>query len=131
MNEHTQPVAPPEAMQFGHVLPRLLHRIRYADRRHGPVYQAKVDLADGFYRINLEVRTAPALAIILPHSPGESMLVAVPLALPMGWVESPPSFCSMTETIADVANATYMAVHLPTVWRRPPALPPQLTRCHP
>ena len=32
-------------------------------------------------------------------------LVAVPLVLTMGWVNSPPTFCSLTETICDVANA--------------------------
>jgi hypothetical protein len=30
--------------------------------------------------------------------------VAVQLALPMGWTESPPYFCAVTETIADLAN---------------------------
>jgi hypothetical protein len=31
-------------------------------------------------------------------------MLAFPLALPMGWVESPPYFCAVTETITDVAN---------------------------
>jgi hypothetical protein len=31
-------------------------------------------------------------------------LVAFPLVLPMGWVSSPPFFCSLTESVADVAN---------------------------
>ncbi|KAI2507003.1 hypothetical protein MHU86_7388 [Fragilaria crotonensis] len=32
------------------------------------------------------------------------MLVAFPLALPMGWVKSPPYFTSLTETACDLAN---------------------------
>jgi hypothetical protein len=31
-------------------------------------------------------------------------LIALPLALPMGWTQSPPAFCAVTETIADIAN---------------------------
>ena len=30
--------------------------------------------------------------------------MAFPITLPMGWTESPPYFCSATETIADLAN---------------------------
>jgi hypothetical protein len=41
---------------------------------------------------------------VLPTRSGEESLVAFPLALPMGWSQSPPSFTSATETIADLAN---------------------------
>ena len=37
--------------------------------------------------------------------PDEDHLLALPLALPMGWTQSPPMFSAVTETIADVANA--------------------------
>ena len=36
--------------------------------------------------------------------PGETPLVAFPLVLPMGWMESPPYFCVTTEMVADLAN---------------------------
>ena len=38
--------------------------------------------------------------------PGQPKLVAMPTVLPMGWTQSPPYFCSLTETVADVANDT-------------------------
>ena len=31
--------------------------------------------------------------------------MALPLALPMGWVESPPYFTAVTETACDLTNA--------------------------
>ena len=33
-------------------------------------------------------------------------MVAFPLILPMGWVESPPYFFTVTETVADLRRAT-------------------------
>jgi len=104
LNAETIRQAPPESMQFGRALERILFRVRHADPKHGPVYLCKLDISDGFYRIPLNVRDAPLLAVILPQEPGEPPLVAIPLSLPMGWVESPPYFCAATETVADLAN---------------------------
>jgi hypothetical protein len=104
INKQTIRLAPSEAMQFGKALERVLHKIQTADPRHGPVYLCKIDVADGFYRVDLEAATAPTLAVILPHRENEQPLVAIPLSLPMGWVESPPYFCAASETIADIAN---------------------------
>ena len=61
-------------------------------------------MADGFYRVKLTDAAVPHLGVIFPHFPGEEELVAFPLVLPMGWVESPPYFCAVTETVADIAN---------------------------
>ena len=44
INETTKPHAPPEAMQFGGTLPRLLHAIRHANPRYGPVRSSKQDI---------------------------------------------------------------------------------------
>ncbi len=41
----------------------------------------------------------------MPTSPGTPPLIAFPLTLPMGWVESPPYFTALTETACDLANA--------------------------
>jgi hypothetical protein len=97
-------VAPTEAMQFGRTLHRLLQKILMANPRFGPVYLAKYDLADGFYRIWLLPRDTPKLGVILPAGMGKEPLIAFPLALPMGWVHSPPYFCAATETVADLVN---------------------------
>jgi len=104
VNDATARLAPSEAMQFGRTLERLLYRIRHADPQYGPVYMSKIDISDGFYRVRLAPDDALSLAVVLPQVPGEPPLVAIPFSLPMGWVESPPYFCAVTETAADVAN---------------------------
>jgi hypothetical protein len=68
---------------------------------------------------------APGLAVILPKEPHEDQLVAIPLVLPMGWVESPPFFCIATKTATDLGNArkhriTAPAHRLETIADTPP-----------
>lgn len=104
VNDETIALAPHEAMQFGRALPRLLRKIHEANPRFGPVYLSTVDIADGFYRIGLRPDDALRLGVLFPTRHGERQLIAVPLVLPMGWKESPPSFCAATETVADLAN---------------------------
>ena len=48
VNDDTVPLAPPEAMQFGQTLKRLLQRIHRANGVFGSVYMSKNDLSDGF-----------------------------------------------------------------------------------
>ena len=97
-------LAPPEAMQFGKALQCVLAKVVHADPYYGPVSMGKIDIADGFYRIRLQARDIPKLGVILP-SDGNEPLVAFLLALPMGWVESPPYFTSVTETACDLLNS--------------------------
>ena len=91
-------------MQFGHALDRILREIILADPALGPVYLMKIDIADGFYRINLNINDIPKLGVVFPTLPGEEPLVALPLVLPMCWKNSPPAFSTATETSADLAN---------------------------
>ncbi len=105
VNHDTIPWAPPEAMQFGHALIRIMQRIVRANPKFGPVLLGKYDLADGYYRIRLRAEHAFRLACLLPREQQETALVAIPLVLPMGWSESPPAFCTATETIVDLINA--------------------------
>ena len=44
------------------------------------------------------------LALVLPKYPGEIQLIAIPMSCTMGWVQSPPSFCTMSKTICDITN---------------------------
>ena len=104
VNEDTVALAPQEAMQFGRALHRLLQKIHDANPRYGPVKLAKVDIADGFYRIGIRPLDALKLAVLFPRRKGEEPLIGIPLTLPMGWKESPPAFCTATETTADLAN---------------------------
>ena len=104
VNGETISLAPREAMQFGRAFQRLLSHIVHANPRYGPVHMAKIDIADGFYRVWIQVDDVPKLGVVLPIAPGHTPLVAFPLALPMGWVESPPYFTILTETACDLAN---------------------------
>ena len=104
VNETTLPHAPPEAMQFGGALPRILRTVRHANPKFGPVRLSKHDIKDGFYRLFLRATDCPRLALVLPRYPDEAQLVAIPMACTMGWVQSPPTFSTMSETVCDRAN---------------------------
>jgi hypothetical protein len=105
INQHALPIAPYHAMQFGTTLPRLLQRLVYANKSHGPPLMCKIDLSDGYYRVPLNEDASLQLAVILPPDNMPNNLIALPLSLPMGWKESPPYFCAFTETIADSSNS--------------------------
>mmetsp|Transcript_4673 Transcript_4673/g.5208 ORF Transcript_4673/g.5208 Transcript_4673/m.5208 type:complete len:311 (-) Transcript_4673:509-1441(-) len=70
VNEETLPLAPKDAMQFGHALDRLLREILLANPDLGPIYLMKVDIADGFYRIHLNIDDIPKLGVIFPVKQG-------------------------------------------------------------
>jgi hypothetical protein len=112
VNQHVAPLAPIHAMQFGTTLQRLLQRLVYANTAYGPPLMAKIDLADGYYRVPLSPTAALELAVLLPPVAGSPPLIGIPLSLPMGWGHSPPYFCAFTETGADVTN-TAVASCLP------------------
>lgn len=104
LNSETLQWAPREAMQFGRALQRVFSALVHAHPRYGPVHLAKIDVADGFYRVWVQLTDVPKLGVVLPTAPGCEPLIAFPLALPMGWVESPPYFTAITETACDRAN---------------------------
>jgi hypothetical protein len=104
VNKETIQLAPKEAMQFGRTLQGVFTTIVHADPRYGPVYLAKIDVADGFYRVWIQMDDVPRLGVALPSAPGSPPLLAFPSALPMGWVESAPYFTVLTETACDLAN---------------------------
>jgi hypothetical protein len=92
-------------MQFGGALHRICHQVRHANPRFGPVHLGKYDIKDGFYCLFLNALDCLRLAIIMPRYEGEEQLVvAIPMSCTMGWVQSPPTFCAMSETVANLAN---------------------------
>ena len=103
VNPASLKLAPPEAMQWGRTLNRVLWYVLNADSRHGPVLLSKTDLSDGFYQLHLTPSGALKLAVPFAAK-GKEPLVAIPTRLPMGWTESPPAFSAVTETIADLIN---------------------------
>jgi hypothetical protein len=93
------------SMQFGTALQRILQRIAYANKTFGPPLLAKIDLADGYYRVPLSAHAALNLAVCLPPDGLNEPMLGIPLSLPMGWALSPPYFCAFTETCTDLTNA--------------------------
>ena len=123
----------PDSMQFGRAAERILQALHRADTRHGPVYLAKADISDAFMQVWIATHCVPVLGALLPSLAGEEALVGFPLILPMGWVESPPYLCAVTETIADLANSRLQSNDLATSSHRlkpqaesPPEVLPRL-----
>jgi hypothetical protein len=88
-----------------------LRHVKSANPHHSTIYLSKIDIADGFYRIadgfyRIWVRASdvPKLGVLFPAASGEEYLVGFPLALPMGWTESPTIFTAATETVANMTN---------------------------
>ena len=104
LNESTDPHSPPEAMQFGGALLRVLYLIRHADPKFGPTKASKHDVTDGFYCMFLRAQDLLRLAIVLPRYEGEPQLIGIPMSTTMGWTQSPPTFSTMSETACDLAN---------------------------
>ena len=65
VNDATRRLAP-DSMQFGHALQRILQRMYDADPCPGPIYMMKVDIADGFYRVDLAPEDVPSLGVCFP-----------------------------------------------------------------
>ena len=66
VNQEAEKGAPPEAMQLGQALNRILHHIVTVDPAEGPVYLSKLDLADGFYWVPLRDSDIPLLGVAFP-----------------------------------------------------------------
>jgi hypothetical protein len=64
----------------------------------------KVDISDGFYQVWLRLEDIAQLSVAFPSLKGEEPLIALPLALLMGWKNAPPIFTTVTETVANIAN---------------------------
>jgi hypothetical protein len=111
VNQETERLAP-DSLQFGFALYRILRFLQQADTRHGPIYLAKIDVADAFMRIAILAAHIPSLGTLLPSYPGKVPLVAFPLILPMGWIESPQYLCAVSETVADMANDLFQQGHV-------------------
>ena len=61
-------------MQFGHALDRILREILLADPALGSIKLMKIDIADGFYCICINIDDIPKLGVVFPTQPGDSFL---------------------------------------------------------
>jgi len=102
----TQHAAQISMAQMGKVLPRIIHTIGNADPSKGPIYFAKWDIKDGFWRLVVSEDDAWHFCYVLPKmNPTDPIEIVVPSCLQMGWCESPPFFCTASETARDAAQA--------------------------
>ena len=105
VNDNTVPLAPNQAMQFGRAPQRIVAKTFLANPTHGPVRGMLADMSDAFYRAQLAPDGVAKLGVIVPAlTKNEPPLIACPLTLPMGWKESPPWWCAISETITDLAQ---------------------------
>lgn len=106
VNENTEKLAKPEAMvQLGLVLKRIIHRMAL-NKQGLPFKFTKLDVKDGFWRMAVADENAWNFCYVLPSSKPLVSLddteIVVPNSLQMGWCESPPFFCSGSETARDL-----------------------------
>ena len=105
----------PEAAvrDLGKVLPRLL-RFLQDSPTETPVLLSKLDLADGFWRMQVPEEHKYNFDYVLPDRPSEPTRVVIPSALQMGWAQSPAYFCTATQAGVDVMQDLFRSeVSLP------------------
>ena len=91
--------------ELGKVLPRLIAAIANASYEEGPIQLAKLDIKDGYWRVSVPTADAWNFAYLLPPtSPTDPPQLVIPNSLQMGWSESPPYFCAVSETVRDIAE---------------------------
>ena len=93
-------------MQYGCALVSLLREVVFSDPNLSPLYMLKSNLAAEFYGICLRPAYAPKLGLVFPMTHYGEQFVAIPLTLPVVWKNSPPLFCTVTETISNMDNAS-------------------------
>ena len=105
VNSTSAELAPRSALdQLGHVLPRIIAAMAQADQ-DTPLFLAKWDIKDGFWRLMTERGSEYNFAYVLPQEEGKPPRIVIPTPLQMGWTESPPFFCAAAETARDVAQS--------------------------
>jgi hypothetical protein len=104
MNDTTVLQAPSASVkEIGRVLPHLVHYMR--DTPAGlHILFCKLDISNGFWRFIVREEDSFNFAYVLPQREGEPVRIVVPLAVQMGWVESPPLFCTVTESAQDLTQ---------------------------
>jgi hypothetical protein len=102
VNDTTKKTAPAGAIdQIGECLACIVHAFAEADP-DAKIFMAKWDIKDRFWRMDCAEGEEWNFAYVLPQEEGKPTMLVVPTSLQMGWVESPPYFCSATETVRDI-----------------------------
>jgi hypothetical protein len=105
VNDTTVRLAPDAPVkELGNVLPRIVDFMSEVPAEEH-IHFSKLDLADGYWRMIVELLARWNFAYVMPGEPGDEIMIVVPSALQMGWNESPAYFCATTETVRDVSQA--------------------------
>ncbi len=89
--------------EIGKVLPQLLQYMH--DTPPGlHILFSKLDISDGFWWLIVRLADSFNFAYVLPQPEGKLIRIVVPPAVQMGWVESPPLFCMVTESARDLTQ---------------------------
>ena len=109
INETTNPQARQESMlQLGKTLRRIIYTMEANRHKNKQFYFTKLDIKDGFWRLAVNDVDAWNFAYVLPSTDPniaiDDIEIVVPNSLQMGWSESPPFFCSASETGRDVID---------------------------
>ena len=107
VNSATTKHACQESMsQLGSVIRRLVATMADHYDPSKPFAFSKLDIKDGFWRLAVNDEDAWNFCYVLPREGGyenvDDTLIVVPNCLQMGWTESPPYFCTASETARDV-----------------------------
>ena len=116
VNSSTIKKAKPQSMaQLGKCIRRLVATMAKHHKRHKPFLFAKLDIKDGFWRMAVGNDEAWNFCYVLPSitpvTSVDHIELVVPNSLQMGWCESPPFFCSGTETVWDVIAKLHSSTH--------------------
>ena len=112
VNDTTVKLAKQQSMtQLGSTLQRLVALMAKNHDLKKPFKFTKLDIKDGFWRMAVNDLDAWNFCYILPsHNKNQSiddMEIVVPNSLQMGWCESPPLFCTASETARDIIDKLY------------------------
>jgi hypothetical protein len=104
VNKSTVLQAPSQSVkEIGKVLPRLLQYMH--DTPPGlHILFSKLDISNEFWCLIVHLADSFNFAYVLPQPDGEPIRIVVPSAVQMGWVESPPLFCLVTESARDLTQ---------------------------
>ena len=94
--------------ELGNVIPRIIWTMATAPDNGISFLFTKIDLKDGYWRMVVDAEQAWNFAYVLPRlDENEEIQLVIPDALQMGWSESPPFFCTATETSRDIADENF------------------------
>jgi hypothetical protein len=118
VNETTDKQSLPQSMaQLGLCIQRMIATLADNYDEQNPFHFVKLDIKDGFWRMAVSDDDAWNFSYVLPSlkplTNEDDTELVVPNSLQMGWCESPPFFCSGSETARDVIETLMSNPNLP------------------